>query len=151
MRTGVDMPTVTYKGSSQALVDLLGGRIAAMIDTVAATAAHVKSGKLRAIAFGGEQRSSMFPDVPTFKEAGLPDFTALSWFGVVAPAKTPPEIVNRLSKEIAEILHTPEVSERLAALLLEPVGSSPSEFAAFIRSEMQRWDAVVKAAGIKVE
>lgn len=151
LRTGVDMPTVTYKGSSQALVDMLGGRLGAMIDTVAATAAHVKSGKLRAIAYGGEKRSSVFPDVPTFKEAGLPDFKVLSWFGVVAPAKTPPEIINRLSKEIAEIVRMPDVSERLAALVLEPVGSTPAEFGAFIRSEMQRWDGVVKAAGIKAE
>jgi tripartite-type tricarboxylate transporter receptor subunit TctC len=151
LRAGVDMHTVTYKGSSHALVDLLGGRIAGMIDTVVATASLVKSGKLRAVAFGGEKRSSAFPDVPTFEEAGLADFKVLSWFGVVAPAKTPPEILNRLSREIAEILREPEVKERFDAMLLEPAGSSPSEFSAFIRSEMQRWDGVVKAAGITIE
>lgn len=149
MRAGVDMPVVVYKGSAPALVDLMGGRLAAMFDTFPGALPHVKSGKIRAIAVGGTTRAAILPDVPTLAEAGLPDFEIRSWYGIIAPAKTPPAVVDRLSAEIAAAVKSPDLRERFEAQTLEPVGSTPAEFATFIRAEMDRWAPAAKAANIK--
>jgi tripartite-type tricarboxylate transporter receptor subunit TctC len=150
-RTGVDMTTVVYKGSAQAFPDLIAGRVAMMFDTVPGAFGYVKSGQLRALAVGGPKRLSILPDVPTLEESGLKDVQIRSWYGVIAPARTPPAIVEKLSREIAAALQTPEFREQFTSKSLEPVGSTPAEFAAYIRDEMRVWDPVAKAANIKVE
>jgi len=149
LRAGVDVPVVVYKGSAPALVDMMGGRLAAMFDTFPGALPHVKSGKIRAIAVGGATRAAILPDVPTLAEAGLPDFEIRSWYGVIAPAPTPPAIVDRLSAEIAAAVKSPDLRERFEAQTLEPVGSTPAEFAAFIRAEMDRWAPAARAAKIR--
>ncbi len=151
LRAGVDMPTVVYKGSSPALIDIMGGRVAAMFDTVPGALAFIRGGKIRAIGIGGSKRSSIMPEVPTLQESGLANFEIRSWYGVVATAKTPPEIIERLSREIAAIVATPEVRARFAAQSLDPVGSTPAEFDKFIRAEMVSWGAVAKSAKIRLE
>jgi tripartite-type tricarboxylate transporter receptor subunit TctC len=151
MRAGVDMPTVVYKGSSPALIDIVGGRVTAMFDTVPGALAFIKSGKIRAIGIGGNKRSSVMPDVPTLQEAGLKDFEIRSWYGVVAAAKTPPDIVDRLSTEIAAVVKTEDIRTRFAAQSLDPVGSTPAAFGAFIRAEMASWESVAKNANIKID
>jgi len=150
-RAGVDMTTVVYKGSAPAWIDVMGGRVAGMFDTVAAALPQVKAGKMRAIAVGGNQRLAALPDVPTLQEAGLPDFEIRSWYGVIAPAKTPPEIVERISREIAEIVKLPDVRGNFATQLLDPVGNTPGEFGNFIRAEMRQWEPVAKRANIQPE
>ena len=150
-RAGIDMTTVVYKGSAPAWVDVMGGRVAAMFDTVAGVLPHVKSGKMRAIAVGGSKRMAWLPEVPTLVESGLPDFEIRSWYGVIAPAKTPPEIIERVSREIADIVKTAELRENFSAQMLDPVGGSPAEFSEFIRAEMRLWEPVAKSAKIRME
>jgi tripartite-type tricarboxylate transporter receptor subunit TctC len=150
-RTGVDMTTIVYKGSAQAFPDLIAGRVAMMFDTVPGAFGFVKSGQLRAIAVGGPKRLAILPDVPTLEESGLKDVQIRSWYGVIAPAKTPPAIVEKLSREIATALQSPDFREQFTSKSLEPVGSTPAEFSTFIRDEMRVWDPVAKAANIKVE
>lgn len=150
-RAGVDMPTVVYKGSSPALVDMLGGRIAAMFDTVPGALPHVKGGKVRAIAVGGSARSGLLPEVPTLVESGFRDFDIRSWYGVVATGGTPAPIVDRLGAEVAAIVKLPEIRERFAGQALDPVGGTPAEFGAYIREEMARWSGVAKSAKIKLD
>jgi len=150
-RADIDMTTVVYKGSAPALTDIMGGRVAAMFDTVPGAIGYVRSGQLRAIAVGGAKRLAILPDVPTLQESGLKDIEIRSWYGVIAPARTPPAIVERLSREIAEIMRSADMRERMAAQTLEPVGSTPAEFATFIRREMDVWGPVAKAAKIKLE
>jgi tripartite-type tricarboxylate transporter receptor subunit TctC len=151
VRAGVDMPTLVYKGSSPALVDMLGGRVAAMFDTVPGALPHVKSGKVRAIAIGSRARSSLMLDVPTLAESGFPDIEIRSWYGVLATGGTPLAIIERLNAEISAIVRLPEIRERFAAQSLDPVGGTPAEFGAFIRDEMIRWAGVARTAGIKLD
>ena len=150
-RTGVDAPTIVYKGGAPALVDIFGGRVAAMFDTVPGVLPHVKSGRLKALAISGERRASILPDVPTYTEAGLPNFEIRTWNGIVTAAGTPPEVIRKLSVAIAEVVRTPEIQERFAAQAVEPIGSTPAEFDAFIRAEMKVWEPVVKGANIKLD
>lgn len=151
MLAGVDILHVPYKGSSPAVADLVAGQVSIMYDTVASCLPHVKAGKLRTLAVATAKRSASLPDVPTIAEAALPGFEVTTWFGFLAPAKTPPEIVNRLNAEIVKILAMPDVKERLLASGSEPVSSSPEELDAFVRSEISRWAKVIKAAGVTAE
>lgn len=151
LRAGLDMPVVVYKGSAPALIDIMGGRVTAMFDTVPGALSFIKGGKIRAIGIGGAKRSSLMPDVPTLQEAGLANFDIRSWYGVLTTAKTPPEIVERLSREIAAIVRSPELRASFAAQSLDPIGGTPAEFDSFIRAEMASWSAVAKSAGIKIE
>jgi tripartite-type tricarboxylate transporter receptor subunit TctC len=113
--------------------------------------AHVRAGKMRALAVSTKRRIAAAPDVPTMDEAGVPGYEAIGWFGVVAPASTPADIVNRLNREIAAALAVPEVRERAIAAGAEPLTNSPQEFAAFIREETRKWAQVIKAADIKLQ
>jgi tripartite-type tricarboxylate transporter receptor subunit TctC len=148
---GVDMVHVPYKGSAPALVDLVGGQVQVMFDNLPSSLQQIKAGKLRAVAVTSAQRAPVLPDVPTIAESGLPGFEATSWFGVLAPAGTPPEIIKRLNTEIDKWLQTPEAKEKLLAQGAAAAGGSPEEFATYIRSETDKWAKVIKASGAKVD
>ena len=150
-RAGMKMVHVPYKGSGQAISDLVGGHVKVMISGMASTLPHVKTGKLRALAVTGPQRSQAVPDVPTIAESGFPGFEARSWFGVLAPANTPKPVITRLHADIVKALQHPDVKQRLTGIGFEIVGSSPDEFGAYIRSEIKKWAKVVKASGAKPE
>jgi tripartite-type tricarboxylate transporter receptor subunit TctC len=148
---GMKMVHVPYKGSGQAISDLVGGHVKVMISGMASTLPHVKAGRLRALAVTGLQRSDAAPDVPTIAESGFPGYEARSWFGVLAPAKTPKPVINRLHDDIVKALQQPDVKQRLTAIGFEIVGSTPEEFGAYIKSEIKKWEKVVKASGAKPE
>jgi tripartite-type tricarboxylate transporter receptor subunit TctC len=148
---GVRITHVPYKGTAPALTDLLAGQVEMMFDNLGVSLQHVRSGKLKALALGSEKRIPSLPEVPTVAEAGLPGFVAVTWFGVVAPPKTSPEIAAKLSAAIAEALRHPDVVKRLADLSAEPVGNKPAEMAAFMKDEVERWRRVIRSADVKVE
>ena len=148
---GVKLVHVPYKGASPALADLLGGQVQLMFSTMPPALPHVKDGKLRALAVTSAKRSPAAPELPTVDEIALPGFEANTWHGVVVPAGTPETIVGRLNREIVAILHLPEVVERLSGQGAEPVGSTPQEFAAYIKSEALKWAKVVRHSGAKAE
>jgi tripartite-type tricarboxylate transporter receptor subunit TctC len=148
---GIKMTHVAYKGSGQAVTDLLGGHIQLMFSGFSSTLPHIKSGKLRALAQTGEKRSPALPDVPTIAESGFPKFEATAWYGVHAPAKTPKPIVNRLNAELVKALKLPDVSERLSSLGFEIAATTPEHYGNYIRSEIKKWAKVVKASGAKPE
>ena len=141
-----------YKGSGPALTDLAGGTMQVMFDNLPSSMALIKAGKLKALAVTSAKPSPALPDVPTIAAAAnLPSFEASSWFGLLAPAGTPPEIVSRLQHEVAKALGSPAVRERLQAQGAEPVGNTPEQFAALIKAETAKWAQVVKASGAKVD
>lgn len=147
----IDAVHVPYKGSAPATVDLLAGQVQAMIDNPVTLVQHVKSGKLRALGVSSAQRIALAPDLPTIQESGLPGYVTGTWYGVVAPAATPKEIVAKLNAEIARILALPDVKERLLNIGLEPVGNTPEQFGAYIRSEIDKFGKLVKTANIKAD
>ena len=148
---GVDMTHVPYKGSAPALTDLMGGQVQIMFDNLPSSLAFIKSGKLRAIAVTSMARAPALPNVPTINESGLSGFEASSWFGVLAPAGTPAAIVARINAEVNKWLQSADAREKLLAQGAEAAGGSPEQFAAFIRSESEKWAKVVKASGAKVD
>jgi tripartite-type tricarboxylate transporter receptor subunit TctC len=148
---GIDIVHVPYKGSAAVMTDILSGRIAAMIPSVASVLPLVKAGKLNALAVTSRTRTAAAPDVPTMIEAGVPGYDAASWYGLLAPAATPRAIINRLNAETVQVLRMDDVRERLIGQGLDPVGNSPQEFAARIGEEIAKWRGVVKAAGVKLE
>ena len=148
---GMKMTHVAYKGSGQAVTDLLGGHIQLMFSGFSSTLAHIKSGKLRAIAQTGEKRSPALPDVPTIAESGFPKFEATAWYGVHAPAKTPKPIVNKLNAEFVKALRQPDVRERLSSLGFEIAATTPEFYGNYIKSEIKKWAKVVKASGARPE
>ncbi len=145
------MVHIPYKGSAPAMIDLLGGQVATMAATMLTGIPHVRAGRLRALGVTGAQRSAIAPDLPTVAEGGVPGYEAVQWYGMVAPAQTPKEIITRLHRDMAAILQMPDVKERFAADGGEPGGNTPEEFGRYIRSETEKWARVVKAAGIKPE
>jgi tripartite-type tricarboxylate transporter receptor subunit TctC len=147
----IDLLHVAYKGGGPALVDLIAGRVHVMLDTAASAMPHVRSGKLRALALSAPKRSAEYADLPTFAEAGLPQYDTNAWYSMHAPAGTPAEIVRRLNSELVTILRDPDVLARFKQLSTEPVGNSPEEFAAFVRAELEKYARVIKAAGIKLD
>ena len=148
---GIDMVHVPYKGTGPGVIDVLAGQVKVMTPNVLTALPHIKSGRLRALAVTSGKRSDALPDVPTIAEAGVPGYESVQWYGVLAPAGTPRDVVQRLYMEIAKALRSGDVRERLAADGAEPVGSTPEQFAAFIRAEIDKWAKVAKAAGIKPE
>lgn len=148
---GVNMLHVPYKGEAPAINDLLGGQVDFIFGTMPALLAQVKAGKLRALAVGQPQRSAAAPDVPSMAEAGYPSVAVSGWTGIVAPAGTPPAVLKRLQEEVGKVLAMPDVRETLSKAGADPVGSSPEQFTAFIRSETVKWGAAVKRAGITPE
>jgi tripartite-type tricarboxylate transporter receptor subunit TctC len=147
---GIDIVHVPYKGSGPATTDLIGGHVTMMIDSMPSSIGHVKSGKLKVLGVSTARRTPALPDTPTIAET-VPGFDIATWYGVWAPAKTPKEIVNKVSSEIAKSLKRADLSERLAGLGAEGVGSTPAEFAAYCESEFRRWAKVVKDSGAKLD
>jgi tripartite-type tricarboxylate transporter receptor subunit TctC len=145
------MVHVPYRGSPQAINDLMGGQVDVMFDNIASIGAHVRSGKLRALAVTGQARSPLFPDLPTMFEAGLAGLEQVAWGGLVAPAQTPPEVVRRLNTEINRILEDPGVRERFAALGFEPFSGPPQALTDLANREAPRWAKVVQRSGAKVD
>ena len=148
---GVSMLHIPYKGSSPALADLVGGQVGLMFDNLPSALPFIRAGKLRAVAVTSSKRAPVLPELPTIAEAGLPGYEASSWFGILAPASTPRDVVGKLHDAIVKGLATPETSERLASQGAEQVGNTPEQFAVFIREEIDKWGKVVKAAGAKVD
>jgi tripartite-type tricarboxylate transporter receptor subunit TctC len=147
---GIDMVHVPYKGGGPALVALLSGQVQLMFATLPAAMPHVKSGKLRPVAVTTSHRSQALPELPTIAESGVPGYEAATWYGLLAPAGTPRAIVDRLHAEIVKILAT-DTRQRLAAQGFEPAGTTPAEFAGYIKSEIVKWRKVIKDAGIRPE
>jgi tripartite-type tricarboxylate transporter receptor subunit TctC len=149
--TGVDMLHIPYKGSAPAITDLIAGQAQLMFDNLPSSIGFIKSGQLRAIAVTTLKRSAALPDVPTIDESGVPGFEASSWFGVLAPAGTPKEIVNRLHDDIVKALNTPALKKSMQAQGAEPVGDTPEQFAEHIRNEIAKWAKVVKQSGAHID
>ena len=149
--SGAQLNHVPFKGSSDAQIQVLAGRVEIMFDAIPGVAAQIKAGKLRALGIASPQRSPYFPDVPTIAEQGYPGFAAVGWIGIVAPARTPDAILDRLNAEVRRAIAQPEVKERLAALSFLPVGDSREQFAAYIREEVARWAKAVKESGATVD
>ena len=139
-----------YRGIAPAITDVLGGQTQFMMPGLAAALQHIKGGKLRPLAVTGTKRNPALPDVPTFEELGYKGFTAVQWYGIVGPAKMPPAIVARLNEEINKAIATPELRERLSAEALEPLPMTSSEFAAFIKAEVDRWTKLVRERNIEM-
>lgn len=146
-RTGVDMVHVPYKGSAAAVTDLVGGQVHLMFDNLPTSLPFIKNGTLRALAVTSAERSTNLPDVPTMAQAGVPDFEAGSWFGVLAPAGTPASIVNKIDQAIEKAMADPDMQKRVVELGAVPTVKGPAEFNAFIGTEIEKWKAVVQAAG----
>lgn len=146
----VDLAHVPYKGSAQALTDLLGGQISMMFDTVSNQVQYIASGKVKPLGVTGKVRSEALPNVPTVAEAGLPGYEVTIWFGLAAPARTPAEVVATMNRQLEQVMARPEVRARLAALGAEPMTGSPQSFARLIEEDSAKWSAVVKASGATV-
>jgi tripartite-type tricarboxylate transporter receptor subunit TctC len=149
--TGINMLHVPYKGSGPAVVALLGGEVSLMFDSFSTSYPQVQSGKLKALAVTGEKRSPLLPNVPTVSESAVPGFVVNGWYGVLAPAGTPAEVVNKLSTDIAEAVKDPALRKQLASYGYETVGSTPAEFGKYIDQEIDRWAVAVKASGVKMD
>lgn len=147
----VDMVHVPYRGVGPALSELLGGQIGLLFVSINVVQQHVRAGRLNALATTGDRRSPIAPDLPTMAESGLPGFKAGTWYGVLAPSRTPRAIVTQLNAEMNRVLALPEMKERLVAQGAEPSGNTPEQFAAFMRAERQKWERVVKTGRIRLD
>ena len=149
--TGTDMVHVPYRGSGPAVQDLIAGNVQAMFDSVPSSAASARDGRLRALAVTTRNRIAPFPDLPTIAEAGVPGYEISTWYGIWAPARTPPAIINRLQQAVAAAACNPETRARFDALGAEPVADSPEDYARFVRAEYDRWGKLVRDARIKLD
>ena len=149
--TGIDMQHVPYNGSGPALADLVGGHVQLMFDSLPSSMSFIRSGKLKALGASSSKRLAVLPDVPTLNEAGVPDFDLTTWYGVWAPAGTPKDIVARMNAEIVRLVVMPDMKEKLAGLGVEASAFTPEQFAAFNRTEYERWGRIVRAANIKLD
>ena len=149
--TGTSLNHIPYKGSAGVLADLMGGQIAVTMDNIPVYLPQVKAGKIRALAVSPAKRTSAAPDLPTVAEAGVTGYDSGAWFGLLAPAGTPRPIVDKLSGEVARILNLADVSRRISELGAEPVGSTPAQFAAHIKSEIARWAKVIRDANVELQ
>lgn len=150
-QTGTQMEHVPYKGGTAHLVDLQAGRVDAIFDTSISSMAFIKGGKLKALAIASPKRSAELPNVQTFAEAGMPDFQLTAWYGILAPAGTPQDIIRTLNAALVKVVAMPEVQQQLRTLSIEPAGSSPQQFAAMIDDELAKYGKAIRSAGIKAE
>jgi tripartite-type tricarboxylate transporter receptor subunit TctC len=151
MRAGIDLTHVPYKGATPALTDLIGGQVQVMVDNLVTALPQVKAGRLRALAVTSAQRAPELPNVPTVAESGYPGFDVNVWVGLMASSKAPPAALARLHAEVMRVLAMPQVKQRLAEMGGASAPMTQEQFGAFIRSEIDKWGAVVRQAGIKVE
>jgi len=149
--TGAPLTHVPYKGSGPAVADLVGGRVQIMFDAAPSLIAHIRSGRLRVLAAASAERNRLLPEVPTFGELGYPKVAVSLWYGMLAPAGTPKPIVEKLNREVAKALGSPDVREKLLAQGAEPMPGTPEAFASFMQEEMAKWAPVVKQAGVKLD
>jgi tripartite-type tricarboxylate transporter receptor subunit TctC len=149
--TGLSMIHVPYKGAGPGVVDVVAGHVALMTPTIISALGYVRGGRLRALGVTSAKRAAGAPEIPTIAEAGVPGYEATQWFGVLAPAGTPRDIVNLIQSEIGRVLQQPDMKTRLSTDGAEPVGSTPEEFAAFIRAETAKWAKVVKDASVHID
>lgn len=149
-RTGIALEHIPYKGGGQAIIDVIAGQIPLVFTAIATAQQYVKAGRLVGLGVPSAKRSAALPDVPTFNESGQSGFDVSSWVGILAPAKTPRAVIEKLQKEIAAALQTQQVRDRYAALGIEIVGNTPEQFTEQIRSDLARWEKVVKAANIRL-
>jgi tripartite-type tricarboxylate transporter receptor subunit TctC len=147
----VELAHVPYKGTGPGINDLIGGHVQLAIVSVPSVLSHIRNGKLRALAVTSKKRLSELPDVPTVDEAGVPGYEMNPWYGLLAPAGTPRAIVVRLNAEVAKMVRSPDMREKLAAQGAEPAGGTPEEYAAVIRADTALWARVIKETGIKAE
>jgi tripartite-type tricarboxylate transporter receptor subunit TctC len=150
-QAGIDMTHIPHRGSQPAITDTLGGRTGLMWGPMATVLPHVNAGKFLALAVSTDKRSTVAPDVPTMKESGYSDFEASLWWGILAPAATPKNIVTRLNAEIASIMQMPEIRASLVKLGVEPAGGTPEQYAALLKSDIAKWAKVIKESGARVE
>jgi tripartite-type tricarboxylate transporter receptor subunit TctC len=151
MLAGVDIVHVPYKGTQLSIPDLASGNVAMLVDSLASALPNIKNGNVRPLALNAPKRSALLPEVPTFAEAGMPEFDLYTWFGMFAPAGTPREIVARLQRDVVAGLKAPDLLERFEAVGAEPVGSTPEQFVERIRSDAARWGEVIKTANVKAQ
>lgn len=149
--TGVDIVHVPYKGAPQAVIDVLAGNMNMMFNSIAPILAHIKTGRLRVLGVASAKRSPQLPEVPTISEAGVPGFEAVNWFGMFAPAKTPKRIIARLNEAVVKVVRSQETQSQFTALGADAVGSSPDEFAEFVRRDLEQYAKIVKLSGAKVD
>ncbi|MBO1111460.1 Bug family tripartite tricarboxylate transporter substrate binding protein [Bordetella petrii] len=150
-RAGIQLSHVPYRGAAPAMADVLGGQVPLTFDNIITTLPLIKSGKLRALAVSSAQRSPAAPDIPSLAELGVKDYDATSWFGLFVPAGTPPDIIGKLGKVAVQAVNTPEVSATLRKVGAEPVGSTPQQFAAFFKEEVDKWAEVVQRAHVQID
>jgi len=148
---GIQMTHIPYNGTGPALTNVLSGQVQVFFMVPATAQVHVKAGRLRALAVSSAQRSKLTPELPTIAESGVPGFDGSTWYGVVVPARTPQDIVNKLNRDIVAALREPDIGERLASQGVELVGSTPAVFAQFIRNEIPKWAQAARVSGAKVE
>jgi tripartite-type tricarboxylate transporter receptor subunit TctC len=150
LKTGIDIVHVAYAGVAPALTDLMSGQIQMMFATSVGAMPFLKSGSLKALAVSSAVRSPALPDLPTMQQAGVADFDATTWHGLVAPAHTPAAVIDRLNAATVQALHQPDVAKRLAGLGVDVVGDTPEAFAAYIKAESIKWGEVIKRAGVHI-
>ena len=148
LKTGINILLVPYKGAAPAAIDLVGGQIPSMMANLPSILGVIQAGKARPLAVTSEKRAPPLPDVPTMIESGVPGYVVTPWYGTCAPAGTPTAVLDKLNADIVRTLQTADVRQRLADLFIEPAPSTREEFGAFVRSEIERWEKVVKDAGI---
>ncbi len=148
---GVNITHVPYKGAPQAVTDLIGGNVDVMFNSIAPVLPQIKAGRLRLLGIASAKRSPQLPDTPTISEAGVPGFEAVNWFGLFAPAKTPQPIIARLNAAVVKVVRAPETRMQFEIQGTDPVASSPAEFAAFIRRDLEKYAKIVKLSGAKVD
>jgi len=151
INAGIEMTHIPYRGGSQFLTDLVGGQVSLGFENVLSSAPHIQSGRLRAVASTGSRRSPALPDVPTVAESGLPGFEVVLWQGLLAPAGTPRTIIDQLHAATVASLQKPDLRERFAQLNVEAIGSTPAQFATYLRSEIDKWGKVIRATGTKLD
>ncbi len=151
MQAKIDIVHVPYKGTPPAVTDLLSGQVQLMFANTLSVLPHVRSGRLRALAISSSKRSAAAPELPTVAESGMPGFDVSTWFGMLAPRGTPKEIIDRLDGEVRKIVQMADVRARLISQGADPIGSTPEEFRAYLKSELVKWEKAVKAVGVRIE
>lgn len=150
-QAGIDLLHVPYKGSSPSISDLIGGRVMLTMDSLVQSLPHIKAGRLKALAVLGPKRTALLPDVPTVAESGLPGYALTNWFGLLAPAATPREVVIRIHADAVKALKDPDLNRKIADLGADVVGNTPEEFGAALRAESAQWAEIIKSANIRAE